>query len=290
MKMVAAAKLRRAQEAVLATRPYGRGLMELILKIVEREESEIFEKFYHPLFEERDPTISIEVIVLASDKGLCGSFNGNVTRKGTEFVLVKSSEGKNIKVCPVGRKVREYFSKTNLESIGDYKDIWQQFSFSKAKQFTRDVINRFLDHQSDEVYVVYNEFKSAISQNLKIERLLPISSKSLKEALKKVAMESPEKKIEDEEMVRTYLDYIYEPSKEQVLDSLVPLYLDYKVYWMFLESMASEHGARMSAMDNATNNATDMIHSLTLSYNRVRQASITKELLEVVAGAEALKR
>jgi F-type H+-transporting ATPase subunit gamma len=288
MKMVSAAKLRRAQEAVLNARPYGRALSELILRIVSHEAGGTEEKS-HPLFEERDPVVKMEVLVIASDRGLCGSFNGNIIRKGDEFIMFRSAEGNGVKISTIGRKAREHYNKTNLEKASQYQDLWQDFDFLKAKEVSRDLVKRFLNKETDKVVVVYNEFKSAVTQKLRIEQLLPITTGSLEEILGTAGIELPDKNIKAEDMVRSYLDYIYEESKEKVLETLVPRYIDYKVFLMLLESQASEHGARMSAMDNATNNATEMTDNLTLSYNKARQEQITKELLEIVSGAEALK-
>jgi F-type H+-transporting ATPase subunit gamma len=263
MKLVAAARLRRAQEAIIAARPYARALEEVIGEIARRAGGA------HRLLEER-PVKNVEIIVMTSDRGLAGAFNTNVNRAAERFVFDNREEYESIQVTVVGRKGREYLKRRRLELKRDFPGVTGATAADRARDLTAGAVERYIDGKIDAVYMVYNEFKSAITQKTRIEKLLPVTPKELPKGA------SP-------------TDFIYEPSKEQVLETIVAQYVEIEILRALLESVASEFGARMSAMDNATNNAKDMISKLTLDYNRARQASITKELLEIISGAEALK-
>jgi F-type H+-transporting ATPase subunit gamma len=267
MKMVAAAKLRKAQEAIIAARPYASTLDQMIGDLVARSESG---SVSHPLLTER-PAKKVEVLVVTSDRGLAGGFNGNVTRQVLRYV--KENHGKvDVTITTVGRKGNDFFRVKGQPTRKDWPGILNKMSYRNAADVAEELARRFEKGDVDAVYLCYNEFLSAISQKVTFSRLLPFETTTKKGS-------GPS----------SLVDYEYEPSKQAVLDRLVPQALNIKVYRALLESIASEHGARMTAMENATKNAGEMISSLTLFYNRTRQAAITKELMEIVSGAEALK-
>ncbi len=264
MKMVAAAKLRRAQSAVIGSRPYADNLKQVVTDIAQRSSS----KNSNTLFVARDEVKKVGVIVFSSNRGLCGGFNSNLMRRTDRFL--KELKAKNIAyhLIVVGKKGRDFMVARHYK-IDRFEPNWADaFSYNDALDFTENVVNEFSSQKIDEFYLMYNQFKSAISQEVTLEKLLP------------VAIE------EGEEFVG--IDYLYEPKKEELLDELLPKYLATQVYKAHLESVASELGSRMSAMDNATKNASEMISSLTLRYNRARQAAITTELMDIVNGAEAI--
>jgi F-type H+-transporting ATPase subunit gamma len=269
MKMVSAAKLRRAQDAIIAARPYARALDQMIADLVARSEG-----LSHPLLVTR-PARRVEILALTSDRGLAGGFNANVIRRVTRFIY-ENERTASIRLTTVGRKGVEAFRRRHLDIRKDHAGLYAKMSYETARSLSEELAREFLEDRVDQVLVAYNEFVSAISQRVVLAPLLPFERPSgeatdpLKEA-------------------RAQIDFEYEPSKEAVLDRLVPQAVATRVYSALLESVASEHGARMSAMENATSNASDAISRLTLTYNRTRQAVITKELMEIVSGAEALK-
>lgn len=264
MKMVAAAKLRRAQAAVVGSRPYSKKLQEIVLEIVAKSDA----KGHNVLFTGREKIKKVAVLVYASNRGLCGGFNSNLLRRTESFLRDLKKKGIAYDLYIIGRKGRDYFQARQYDIAETFVDWANSFPFDQAVEMTTENVQRFMAGQIDEYYLCYNQFKSAISQEITIDKLFPLSIGETKE---------------------TYgIDYIYEPTKEELLESLVPKYLATQIYKAHLESLASELGARMTAMDNATNNAVDMISRLTLQYNRARQASITTELMDIVNGAEAL--
>lgn len=262
MKMVAAAKLRRAQENILSLRPYANDVMEVLSDVAALTETDD-----HPLLARRDPD-RVMLVVLTSDRGLCGGFNSNINRRTEEHIRETSNVHEEASLAIIGRKGRDYFRRRDVTIRHEMMEIFEDLNWDKAAEVARTIIHEYSQGDLDAVYLVYNEFKSVISQKVVVEPLLPI-----------VPAESQEGRVE----------FIYEPNKEALLDRLLPMYVEVEVYRALLESVASEFGARMTAMDNATKNAAEMIESLTLQYNKARQAAITSELLEVVAGAEALK-
>jgi F-type H+-transporting ATPase subunit gamma len=262
MKMVAAAKLRRAQENILALRPYAKDVTEVLSNVAALTEAED-----HPLLARRDPN-RVMLVVLTSDRGLCGGFNSNINRSTEEYVRTNGETHEETSLAIIGRKGRDYFRRREITIRHEMMGIFEDLNWDKASEVGRTIIHEYSQGELDAVYLVYNEFKSVISQKVVVEPLLPISP-----------AEATEGRFE----------FIYEPSKEALLDRILPMYVEVEVYRALLESVASEYGARMTAMDNATKNASDMIDSLTLKYNKARQAAITGDLLEVVAGAEALK-
>jgi F-type H+-transporting ATPase subunit gamma len=269
MKMVSAAKLRRAQNAIVAARPYARALDQMIADLVSRSEG-----VSHPLLTSR-PVRRVEILAITSDRGLAGGFNANVIRRVARFAYERD-RSTSLRLTNVGRKGLEAFRRRHLEVRKDHAGFFNRLSYETARGLAEELTAEFLEDRVDQVLLVYNEFVSAITQRVVLTPLLPFERPAAKEG------ESPTG-------LRSLIDFEYEPSKQAVLDKLVPQAVAIRVYRAFLESVASEHGARMSAMENATNNADDAISRLTLTYNRTRQAAITKELMEIVSGAEALK-
>jgi len=272
MKMVAAAKLRRAQEAVVRARPYAH-LIDEMLEALARAPAEA-ELPAHPLLRV-GPVRRVEVLLMTSDRGLCGGFNANVIRRGQRFLVEEGADLEKVQFSTVGRRGREFAKKKGLASRKDYAGFFGKLRFANAKEIADDLIHAYLADELDAVYILYNEFKSAISQQISLKQLLPIVPRE-------------EAKVVDPKAAQP-APHLYEPSRPEVLRELLPRHLAMQVWRALLESEASEHGARMTAMDAATKNASTMIGSLTLQYNRARQAAITKELMEIVSGAEALK-
>ncbi|MFQ5790385.1 MAG: ATP synthase F1 subunit gamma [Acidobacteriota bacterium] len=262
MKMVSAAKLRRAQEAILSARPYALKMLEVLNSLATRARPEA-----HPLLRVREPR-RVEVIVITADKGLCGSFNANIIKAAVAF-LEKERAGE-LALRIVGRRGREFFRRRDYIVRHELVNISRELSYQHAASVAGPVIERYGRAEVDAVYTIYNEFKSALQQNVVVERLLP---------LEKLKFERPEEEF----------DYIYEPTAALIYDDILPKHVEYQVWRALLESAAAEHAARMTSMDNASKNAAELIDQLTLTMNRARQASITKEILEVVSGAEALK-
>lgn len=265
MKLVAAAKLRRSQDAIIAQRPYAKELMKVIAELATRTD-----RAAHPLLEERDGPRAL-VIVLTSDRGLAGAFNSQICRATERWMKGPGGEEfPDHQLWLVGRKGGDYFRRRNAPTYKRQLAPTPANTLTVAREISNEVVEQFVDNKFDRVFVVYNEFKSAISQEVVVEQLLPV-----------VPAELP--------AGTPMTDFVYEPSKDALLDHLLPLYVQIELYRAHLESVASEFGARMSAMDAATRNASEMIGKLTLQYNRARQAAITKELLEIIGGAEALK-
>ncbi|OJH41357.1 ATP synthase F1 subunit gamma [Cystobacter ferrugineus] len=275
MKMVAAAKLRKAQDAITAARPYAQMLDQIISDLVARSQGE---ELAHPLLSSR-PERRVEVLLLTSDRGLAGGFNSNVIRRASRFLYEKGN-GVEIELSTVGRKGNDFFRQRGQKMRKDFGHLSQKPEYAQAAQVAEEMSARFLRGEVDAVYVIYNEFLSAINQKVTVSQLLPLQTLAAGGAT--TAAEAPA-------ATPALVDFKYEPGRQEVLDRLVPQAVAIKLYRSLLESIASEHGARMSAMENATSNATDMIASLSLTYNRTRQAVITNELMEIVSGAEALK-
>jgi len=262
MRMVAAAKLRRAQSDIIAARPYAIKTNEVLTSLVTRTNPDM-----HPLLRVREPKKGI-LIVMASDRGLCGAFNQNVFRSAEAFIRQNRSRYEDLSLVLVGRRAGDFFRRKNIPirksiTIGNA-------SYELAAEIGDDLISGYINEEYDELCIIFNEFKTAMTQILHIDKILPVEP------------------IDAEEEMNT-VEYLYEPSEELLLDELLPLSLKIFFYRALLESAASEHGARMTAMENASVNANEMIDKLKIKYNRVRQASITTELMEVVGGAEALK-
>jgi len=262
MKMVAAAKLRRAQEAAERARPYARKLSEMFAAVVTGATAEA-----HPLLARREERRA-DVLIITSDRGLCGGYNANILRLA-ETVLRQG--GREVAIFPVGRKAVEYLRRRAIPTRGERTGLLQQSAVEVATAIADELAARFVEGESDAVYLVYSQFRSAISQIPTVVPLLPVALPEATEA------SGPT------------VEYIFEPPQKALLAELLPAYLRTLILQALLEAAAGEHGARMTAMENATTNASDMIDRLTLSMNRARQATITTELMEIVSGAEALK-
>jgi F-type H+-transporting ATPase subunit gamma len=262
MKMVAAARLKRAQENIIRARPYS-----LRLRTVIRELSTRVERDRHALLSIREPE-SLGIVVVTGDRGLAGAFNSNILRAADQ--LFRENAGREIELITVGRRGTDFYTRREANVTEKMAGFFNHLDFAHAVSLGQTLIDRFEADQLDRVLVVYNEFKSAIQQNVVVEQLLPI-------------LPDPA----DEHAVTS--DIIYEPSEMSVLEAILPLHVKVQVWRILLESYAAEMGARMTAMESATSNAQELIDSLTLTYNKVRQASITREILEVVSGAESLR-
>jgi len=268
MKMVAAAKLKRSQDRILAARPYAHKMRGVLSNLSQR-----VNRSSHPLLQKRVGK-KIEVLVVTSDRGLCGGFNGNIVRKSAEFVRQCESQGQQVNLSIVGRKGRDYFRRRAWTIRQEWTGVFDKLSFEHALDIGGDLTDNFVKGTFDELYVVYNEFKSAIQQRVIVEKLFPID-----------AAEFGAVQAEG----TTVGSYLYEPDEAELLSVLVPKHFQVQAYRILLESAAAEHGARMAAMDGATRNAGQLITRTTLYYNKTRQAAITKELMDIVGGAEALK-
>jgi len=265
MKMVSAAKLRRAQEAAVAARPYAEKMTELLKNVAARVSSEA-----HPLLQAREEK-KIDLVLFTSDRGLCGGYNANLIRAAEAFIR-KNAGQKEVEVSLVGRKGADHFRRRRAKIVDRYINILATPADELAAAIGQKLIARFMSGETDAVYILYSQFRSALSQVPTLEKLLPV-------ALDEKRDTEPQQLTE----------YLYEPGIEQLLASLLPRITDVAMQRALLEATASEHGARMTAMDSATSNAAKMIGSLTLQMNRARQASITRELMEIVGTAEALK-
>ncbi len=269
MKFVAAARLRRAQEAALAARPYAIELARVLRSTMARIESP-----QHPLLAKR-PEERVLVIVLSGERGLAGAFNSNILRKANEFMRTKA--GKKIVVLPVGKKGRDSLRKAGFEFVGEYVNVLARVDFGFSREIAALVSKLYSEDQIDAVYIVFSEFQNVVTANLTVQKLLPV------EAIEDQARQSEEEKKND----GAQIDYIYEQPETQILDRLLPRYVETQVLRAMLESSAAEHAARMTAMEAATKNAGDVIDGLTLHMNKVRQAAITKEIIEIVSGASS---
>ncbi len=267
MNMVASAKLRGAQERMQAFRPYKEKFNRAMASVAGHLAGGGF-----PLMEAR-PVQAVEIIVITADRGLCGSFNAHIIDRAEKEAKALEAEGKKVRFVGVGKKGARYFKKTGRLRRA-HEDIMGTFQMFNAREIAQDSARAFLDGEIDECRLVYGQFVSVVTQKPVVERLLPIAGVD---------------EAGGEEAGGVTGDFIYEPGPEEIMDVLLPLYLNVMVYHAMLEVSASEHAARMTAMDNATNACKDMIHDLTLLYNKARQAGITAELMDIVGGAEALK-
>ena len=283
MKMVAAAKLRRAQDRILATRPYAYKLGELISHLSADPEAD---PQGSALFEQREAVGSALIVVVTADRGLAGAFNANAIKLAEQTIRERYADlrkqGGLYLLC-IGRKGHEHFAKRGYQLVGDYRGAFDDVQFSLAREVADLATDGFREGRFDEVTIVYNEFKNTISQNRVAEPLLPIPQQQFMTPLME---ESPEVDVAGTEQE---VDYLFEPSASEILGELVPRFLRFQVWRALLESNASEQGARMVAMDNATNNATDLLGNLKLQYNRARQSAITTEIIEITSGANALE-
>lgn len=261
MKMVAAAKLKGAQGSLLSARPYSSKIQEVVERLVARTDLSP-----HPLLEKREIK-RVVLIVVSSDRGLCGAFNANIFREAMSFLKEKEFE-KSLML--IGKKAQEFFKRRDFKIKKEYKDLFTDFSYTKASEISQDIMEDYVTRDIDGVYIIYNYFKSVLFQKTIINTLLPFECKNKQEGAADI-------------------DYIYEPSELEILKDLLPRYIKTQIFRVLLESIASEYSARMTAMDAATENAAELTESLTLTYNKARQAAITKEIIEVVSGADAMK-
>ena len=262
MKMVAAAKLRRAEENITAARPYADKMREVLASLASRTNPAA-----HPMLEVREPK-KVLLILVTADRGLCGAFNSSLIRRSEAFLKEMSAKGIQADLITVGRRGNDYFRRRRVEIVKPFSNVMNDITFELAGDIVSEATQRFVAGEYEEVYVLYNRFRSAVTQVLTLLKLLPFSP---------------------EEPGPRQLEYLYEPSEEELLESVLPRYVQIQVFTALLDSVASEHGARMTAMEAATSNAEEMIYKLTLKANRMRQESITTELMEIVGGAEALK-
>ena len=266
MKMVAAAKLKRAQDNVTAARPYAVKMSEVLSGL----SAKVTNDFSHPFLNERGDETYLLVLVTA-DKGLCGGFNANLVKATANFL--KENKGKSVEMIPVGRKGRDYFKRRDMEFVEEYLGLTGngKAELSDAKEISEKIISAFVeDEKIDKVFLVFTEFKTVMSQQVKVEQLLPIP------------------RVEnggDNEEVKAEAEYIYEQPPAEIFGKLLPKQIETQIYRAMLESVASEQGSRMTAMDSASNNAGELIDTLTLNMNRIRQAGITNDIIEVVSGA-----
>lgn len=268
MKMVSAAKLKRATNAVVQLRPYAYKLKELLANL-----SASLEDGSSPFIAEREP-VKVLVIVVSSNRGLAGAFNANVIKTANNLIAGKYSaqlKAGNVSIIAIGKKSQEYYQRRKYNVIGNNNDLYLDLNFENASKITESIMHGFLAGDYDRVELVYNQFKNAAMQILVAEQLIPV----------------PEPEVKKENKT-TAIDYILEPSKEKIVEQLIPKNIKIQLYKAVLDSNASEHGARMTAMDKATDNAGELLKALKLSYNQARQAAITTELTEIVSGAAAL--
>ncbi|RLB71302.1 MAG: ATP synthase F1 subunit gamma [Deltaproteobacteria bacterium] len=266
MKMVAAAKLRRAQEAAVSARPYAEKLHSVVSHLAQSEEIDD-----QPLLKQRGTERAL-VVLMTADRGLCGGFNANVSKEAERFIRQNELGFSAIDLMIIGRKGRDFLKNRVGDNITKvHENITTDATYKTAQLIGQDVVDAYCEEKYDAVYVIYNAFQSAIVQIVTVERILPIQPQ------------------ETEEVHEASLDYLYEPNQGVVLSQLLPKMVEVQLFRALLESNASEQGARMSSMDSASRNAADMIDKLTLQYNRARQAAITKELMEIISGAESIK-
>ncbi|HEV8134284.1 MAG TPA: ATP synthase F1 subunit gamma [Pyrinomonadaceae bacterium] len=270
MKMVSAAKLKRAQDRVVTARPFANKMMEVLGELAKRTD----EDFHHPLLDLRADERYV-VVLITADKGLCGAFNTNLTKAAQSFI--KEHPGKAIEIFAVGRKGRDFFRNRHAVMAGEFIGLTGKgrVDLSEALEVARSIMKLYTDDEGiDKVYLIYNEFKSVLQQRVVLEQLLPVSRAREEEADPKAAV--------------SLVDYVYEQPPAEMFGQLLPRLVETQVFRAMLESVASEQGARMTAMDSASKNASELIDSLTLNMNRIRQAAITNEIIEVVSGAAAL--
>lgn len=272
MKMVSAARLRRAQQNILNLRPYAKQLLGVIADIA------VTHRVHHSLLSDSPNPQKVLMVVLTSDRGLCGGFNANINRFALKFYNENKPKYEKLDVLFIGRKASDFFKNRKIQGVETILNLAREISFGMASKIADQVMEQFTTGGYDAVYMVYNEFKSAISQEVVCERLLPVDLGAAQLG-----------KQDEKAQIGFAKDLIFEPSPEEMVDEMLKRHFAVQIYRVMCESVAGEHGARMSAMENATKNAGEMISQLTLTYNKLRQASITTELIEITSGAEALK-
>lgn len=268
MKMVAAAKMRKVQDRMLNFRPYASRMQTVLADLARVSEREI-----HPLLFLR-PRKVVEVLVLTSDKGLCGAFNANVLKAAAKYIHDLKHEGVEVSVSVVGRKARDYFRRRAVPMRKQWLGLSGKVTYTSAQEIAHDLAENYVGETFDEVVLIYNEFKSMLVQKVTAVKLLPLGAIEGEGEQKEAAMMA---------------DFLYEPSRAVIFERLLPKYIEIQIYRALLESSASEEAARMTAMENATKNCSELINKVTLLANKVRQAGITKDLMDIVGGVEALK-
>jgi F-type H+-transporting ATPase subunit gamma len=276
MKMVAGARLARAQHRILALRPYAVRTGALLADVTQALAESEATPTEHPLLNRREEKRAL-ILVITSDRGQCGAFNTNIARAAERLWREKQAAGVEVKLATIGRKGRDYFTRRKAPLFHAFAGVWERLDLEQARNVARTILQPFLREEIDSIYLVYNEFKSAMSQKVVAEPLLPLAAPPAREG---------EADAADWDKHR---EFLFEPDQAALLERLVPMYVEVTLLRSLLESMASELGARMTAMDSATKNASEMISKLTLVYNRARQAAITTELMEIIGGAEALR-
>lgn len=271
MKLVSGAKLRKAQKNIEALRPYAKSVLKLIADIASTN------RIKHKLLEEiKNPSKAL-VIIVSSDRGLCGAFNTNVSKAAFDFYENKKEKFDSLDLFFIGRRARDYFRRRQVEGVETILNLAKDISYDMALSMSEKIQKQFSGGEYEEVYFIYNEFKSAISQSVEVEKIFPVDIKNFSSF-----------KEDKEGDLRFSKDLIFEPSAEHIIDELLEKHFAVQVYRCLSESVASEHGARMTAMESATKNAGELINKLTLTYNKLRQASITNEIIEITSGAEAV--
>lgn len=265
MKMVAASKFRKAQQRMFELRPYAEKMADVLSSLSNGADSEI-----HPLLAVRKVK-NVEVLVITSDRGLCGAFNSNILKAAAKHIAQLRNEGFEVTITAVGRKAREYYKRRNIQPNKSWTGISGKISYANAQEIAGQIIENYTNESVDEVFLAYNEFKSAAAQKVVVSKLLPLAP------------------IEHTQETLPVFNFLYEPSEQEIFTRLIPKNVEIQIFRALLESQASEEAARMAAMENATKAANDMIEILSLQYNKARQASITKELMDIVGGVEALK-
>ncbi|MDD9820907.1 MAG: ATP synthase F1 subunit gamma [Nitrospira sp.] len=280
MKMVAAAKLKRAQDRILSSRPYAHRLRDVVSHLAERTS-----RTSHGLLRRREGRTT-ELLVITSDRGLCGAFNANILRQASEFLIHHRARGENVTVAVAGRKGVDFFRRREWPVRREWPGIFDRLSFEHALDMGQDIIQQYHDGAFDRLYVVYNEFKSVMQQSVTVEQLLPIENLQDEHLSDEHPAPSPG---QSQGHALAGGAYLFEPEEQALLASLLPKHFQVQAFRVLLESAAAEQAARMTAMDGATRNAGELIQKVTLFYNKTRQAAITKELMDIVGGAEALQ-
>lgn len=271
MKMVSASKLRRAQDAIIQMRPFEEKLKEILDNLILSAGSSA------GVYAKSRPAEKVLIVVITSNRGLCGGFNSSVIKAVNQLIREKYSDQAakgNVSLACVGKKGADFFKRSNLKMMATRSELWDKLAYSGVAEFAEEILKSYAEEKIDRVEVVYNRFKNAATQVLTVDQLLPFNTEATSQQPSANSSRKP--------------DYIFEPSKEEIIENLIPYALKVRFYRSMLDSYAAEHGARMTAMHKATDNAAEMIKSLKLSYNKARQAAITKEILEIVAGAEAI--
>lgn len=277
MKMVSAAKLRRSHEAIQNHRPYAKGILNLIQRLSGSMETDLqFPLLKREAFREGESR-KVLLVLVTSDRGLCGAFNGNVIKTAQRLIQTYTTAGHSVELSFVGKKGNDFFKVRKVKTATYYSEIGGKVTFLKAKKLATDLVEKYLSTQFDEIHFIYNEFLNAVSQKVVVQPFLPLY------------FEQNLKENENPNIQKSIDHYIVRPNPQKVLEKLLSKNFEIQAFRVLLESQAGEHGARMSAMENATKNAGEMIRKLTLDYNKQRQAGITKELLEIISGSESQK-